>query len=65
MSAKCFHNLFVIWSLGFVLLTRVNTFLLFFCSRDFQELLLSEKIIVFNGTVEKDIFQKYFIIEFK
>lgn len=32
---------------------------------DFQVLLLSEKIIVFNGILEKEIFQKYFIIECK
>lgn len=32
---------------------------------DFQVLLFSEKIIVFNGTLEKEIFQTYFIIEWR
>lgn len=65
VSAKRFHNLFIIWPLGFVLLTRVDSFLLLFCTMDFQVLLLSERILVFNGTLEKEIFKKYFIFECK
>lgn len=65
VSAKWFHNLFIIWPLGFVLLTRVDIFLLLFSTMDFQVLLFSENIIVFNGTLEKEIFQTYFIIECK
>lgn len=40
-------------------------FILFFCTMDFQVLLLWEKIIGLNWTLEKENFKKYFIIECK
>lgn len=63
-DVNCFHNLFIISPLGFVLLTKVDTFLLLFSAMDFQVLLLSKKIIAFSGILEKN-HSKYFIIEYK
>lgn len=51
VSVKCFHNLFIMWPMGFILLTGVEIiYILLFYTVDFRVLLLSEKMIAFDGT---------------